>query len=62
MLFLLGPTVGAVLMILAQRRAKAIRHRVESRWGLRRPASWEGWRQAMHPAHFRPQAWGGEPS
>jgi hypothetical protein len=47
MLFLMGLAVGAVLMILAQRRAEAIRLRVEQRWGHRRPSSWEGWRRAM---------------
>ena len=49
MLFLVGLAVGAVLMILAQRRAETIRLRVEERWGDRRPSSWEGWRRAMHP-------------
>jgi hypothetical protein len=47
MLLLMGPAIGAVLMILAQRRAEAIRLRVEQRWGDRRPASWEGWRHAL---------------
>ncbi|EYD75915.1 hypothetical protein Rumeso_02533 [Rubellimicrobium mesophilum DSM 19309] len=50
MLFVMGLALGAVLMVLAQRRAETIRLRVERRWGDHRPVSWEGWRRVMNRA------------
>jgi len=61
MLFLIGLALGAILMFVAQRRAEAIRFRVERRWGDLRPASWEGWQRTLTQACFDRHLWWREP-
>jgi hypothetical protein len=43
MLLLIGLTLAALAMAVAQRRARRIRSRVTRRWGDDPPSSWEEW-------------------
>jgi hypothetical protein len=52
MLFLMGLAVGAALMLLAQRRAGAIRLRTEKSSVDHWSTTWDGWAQMPKPVRL----------